>query len=119
MAGAPTTLTEREEPKAAVVRIGAHLDLELECARPLTGPARYRLNAIDKVRLGRGDDRVATVDEQRTLSIAIPDAWMSSQHAELALTDAGWSLSDLGSKNGTLRNGERVLGASLADSDRI
>src|SRR5262249_23076768 len=119
MLGAPTPLSETEEPKEPVARIGAHLDLELECARPLAGPARYRLNAIDKVRLGRGDERVATKGEHRTLSIAIPDAWMSAQHAELALTDAGWSLSDLGSKNGTLRNGERVLGASLADGDRI
>src|SRR5262249_3136589 len=54
MVGAPTTLSETEEPKEPVARIGAHLDLELECARPLAGPARYRLNAIDKVRLGRG-----------------------------------------------------------------
>src|SRR5581483_10372633 len=97
-----------------------HLDLLLECARPLVGPARYRLSGIDVVRLGRGDERAARIIGG-AIELAIPDGWMSQHHAELTRTSGAWSLLDLGSKNGTWINGARVGAepAPLCDGDLL
>src|SRR5258708_16341103 len=82
------TLSDRTRPKAKSERLAPHLDLEIECERPLAGPARYRLAGAKKVRFGRGEKRFAGV-ESDVVSIEIPDGWMSSQHAELRLLERG------------------------------
>ena len=92
--------------------------MEVECERPLAGPARYRLAAATKVRFGRREKRFAGVDSD-LVSIEIPDRWMSSRHAELRLGERGWQLADLDSKNGTRRNEERVQSAAVGDGDRF
>ena len=50
-----------------------------------------------------------------------PDSdWVSRQHCLLRVADDGAFLRDLGSRNGTLVNGELILGERrLADGDRI
>jgi pSer/pThr/pTyr-binding forkhead associated (FHA) protein len=46
--------------------------------------------------------------------------WVSRQHCQLLVTSETASIRDLGSRNGTLINGERVMGArDLADGDQI
>jgi hypothetical protein len=112
------TLSDRKRPKAKSERLAPHLDLEIECERPLAGPARYRLAGAKKVRFGRGEKRFAGV-ESDVVSIEIPDGWMSSQHAELRLLERGWQLADLDSKNGTWRNSERVQSVAVGDGDRF
>ena len=119
MARATDTLSEISNGTAMPERATPHLYLELECERPRAGPVCYRLAGHSRVRLGRGDARRASLPEPGVLDVAIPDAWMSTRHAELDLRPSGWALTDLGSKNGTLRNGERVAAAELADGDRL
>jgi transcriptional regulator of acetoin/glycerol metabolism len=118
MAGPAKTLSDRERAQGSRAKPASHLDLEVECERPLSWPARYRLGAVEKVCVGRGENRSARIDG-RTLFVEVPDGWMSSRHAELALAEAGWTLTDLESKNGTLRNGERIGRAPIADGDRL
>jgi pSer/pThr/pTyr-binding forkhead associated (FHA) protein len=46
--------------------------------------------------------------------------WVSRQHCQLVVTSEAASIRDLGSRNGTLINGERVVGErGLADGDEI
>ena len=46
--------------------------------------------------------------------------WVSRQHCQLLVTTETATIRDLGSRNGTLINGERVLGTrDLADGDQI
>jgi transcriptional regulator of acetoin/glycerol metabolism len=118
MAGPGKTLSNCERAHTSRARPAPHLDLEMECERPLSGPARYCLRAVEKVCVGRGATRSATI-HGRALMVEVPDAWMSSQHAELTLVDGGWALTDLQSKNGTLRNGERLRRAQVADGDLL
>jgi DNA-binding winged helix-turn-helix (wHTH) protein len=50
----------------------------------------------------------------------IDDTEVSRHHARILVTDAGATLQDLGSKNGTLWNGRKIeVSRSLADGDRI
>src|SRR5262245_47199678 len=53
--------------------------------------------AIDKDRL--------TIGRSRESDVCLPDQWLSRQHAEIKRAATGFTLKDLGSKNGTLLNG--------------
>ncbi len=64
----------------------------------------------ERVLIGRAPD----------CTIVIPDRQVSRHHAEVRMTSAGAVLEDLGSKNGTYLNGERVLVPTpLHDGDEI
>jgi sigma-54 dependent transcriptional regulator, acetoin dehydrogenase operon transcriptional activator AcoR len=114
------TLPEQILDRRAPHKVVPHLELALECERPHAGPARYRLSELKRVRLGRGVERDFRVADDGCLDIVVPDAWMSSRHAELARGTDGWMLTDLHSRNGTRVNGARVPGgvtAGVADGD--
>jgi phosphoserine phosphatase RsbU/P len=49
-----------------------------------------------------------TIGRSRDSDIFLPDQWLSRQHAEILEKSGSFVLLDLGSKNGTLLNGERV-----------
>jgi len=100
------------------VRPAPHLFLELECDRPLVGPARWRLSGLDSVHLGRGQAR-RTQRQPHELAIEVPDCWMSVEHAELRRIDGKWIVRDQGSKNGILLDGQPVREAELADGDLL
>ena len=51
-----------------------------------------------------------TIGRSRESDIFLPDQWLSRHHAEIRSSDAASSSLDLGSKNGTLLNGEPVRG---------
>jgi sigma-B regulation protein RsbU (phosphoserine phosphatase) len=51
-----------------------------------------------------------TIGRSRDSDIFLPDQWLSRHHAEILKKDATFFLHDLGSKNGTLLNGEPVHG---------
>ena len=74
----------RDSLRRAPQKLVPHLQLVLECERPLAGPARYRLSGVDRVRVGRGTERAVRLGEDGCLTILVPDGWMSSRHAELA-----------------------------------
>ena len=54
-------------------------------------------------------DRV-TIGRSRDSDIFLPDQWLSRHHAEILKKDLNFFLHDMGSKNGTLLNGESVHG---------
>jgi transcriptional regulator with AAA-type ATPase domain len=90
----------------------------------LAAPSRHRLGDIDRVIIGRGREEGAkasrSVDDGiRTLTLRLPDRWMSSAHVTLERVIGRWFLSDAASKNGTWLNGAPVERAVLADGDLL
>ncbi len=61
-----------------------------------------------------------TIGRSPDCHITIEDPLVSREHARLILADGEASVADLGSRNGTLVNGERITGLrALRDGDRI
>jgi DNA-binding NtrC family response regulator len=123
---AEETLTDtggRRSAAAAPEVSAPHLFVVLECARPDAGGARHSLANIDRVVVGRGAVRSSerSFDSgNRTLTIRIPDARMSSQHACIEREGFNFAALDLGSRNGTRVNGVRVAAPiPLADGDLV
>lgn len=68
------------------------------------------------LRLGR----TYLIGREQGAEIHIQDALISRRHAEIIWRDDAWVLKDLGSRNGTLINGDRVNGEqTLLDQDRL
>jgi serine phosphatase RsbU (regulator of sigma subunit) len=64
-------------------------------------------------------DRV-TIGRSRESDIFLPDQWLSRHHAEIRRDAGGFAVVDLGSKNGTLLNGDQVADIQrLHDGDII
>lgn len=59
------------------------------------------------VTIGRGQDTVVRLD----------DAEVSRLHAVIEKVSSGWSVRDLGSRNGTHLNGERIIGERILRPD--
>src|SRR6266851_8160791 len=118
MAGTGETLTHHKTSgtKAA---FAPYLFLEIECERPMAGPARHLLAELECVQLGRGPQRAARAAGDGVLELVLPDGWMSKAHAELRREKDHWTVRDLGSKNGTLVDGELVQAADLQDKTLI
>src|SRR4029453_16655255 len=108
------TLSQVERPSSEVAR-GPHLFLEVECERPVAGPARWRLAGLEQVTVGRGTRRSTPAGSSRVLAVGISDGWLSSEQVVLRRPDGLGPLRDLGSKNGTLVDGRRVEQAELDD----
>jgi DNA-binding NtrC family response regulator len=95
-----------------------HLVVALLAGDPLITPSRHRLRGLEEVVLGRSDSR--DVCRARTgLALALPDPWLSSQHARLRPVLRRWVIEDRTSRNGTFVNGARVREILLADGDVI
>ena len=93
------------------------LYLLLECSRPTVGSLRVSLRGVSRVEVGRGERRDTARDGDHGLRLTVPDPWMSGCHAELACALGEWTIRDAGSRNGVVRNGERVTCAALVDGD--
>jgi hypothetical protein len=76
---------------------------------PLTGPNQYQTFKLlqGPTKLGTGGDAHIVVD----------DTFMSTVHAEIVCTPAGFTLNDAGSTNGTFVNQKRVSQHELVDND--
>ena len=99
-----------------------YLVVALEGERPTAGGARYSLEGIDCVTLGRGEGRAASRRQDRgvhILDVVVPEASMSAAHARIVRTGDAWLVEDAGSTNGTFVNGARVTRAALAEDDVV
>jgi hypothetical protein len=87
--------------------------------RPASDPGRsYRLMWRSReVRLGEGE---TIVGRSRHATIFIDDESVSRRHARLTIDGGSVIVEDLGSKNGTTLNGQRLVGPmAAADGARI
>jgi DNA-binding NtrC family response regulator len=94
-----------------------HLYLALTAGKPIGG-ARWSLEGIDRVEIGRGASRSIKRDG-RTLRVDVPDPWMSSAHVRFERERAHWVAMDAGSRNGILVNGSKQDRAVVMDADVV
>ena len=65
-------------------------------------------------------DEISLIGRTAPCDIAIPDSSVSSKHARILSTAEGFVIEDLGSRNGTFVNSEKVTGKRLlADGDTV
>lgn len=102
--GGDSTLSHFEELAPASWGTAPILYLVLDCERPLGASIRVSLADVKEVTFGRGAE-TSFARQGARLAIRLPDRWMSSTHARMTNVGGGWTLADLGSKNGTLLNG--------------
>jgi transcriptional regulator with GAF, ATPase, and Fis domain len=103
-------------------RLAPHLFLVLQADQPLAASARYCLENVHSLSLGRapeGNTARFERSEGHAFKLTVPDRWMSSSHAVLRRDLGQWVLEDAKSKNGTLVNGGRHERAVLADGDLV
>ena len=103
------------EPRAALI-------LLFEPERPLAGSARFWLDRVDRVVIGRGAERAAergTDAGARTLELRVPDPRMSATHARLVKALGRWIIVDADSHNGTVVNDSFATRHTLADGDLL
>ncbi len=116
-----STISVLDQPKSAGAR-RARFYIVLEANRPTAGSARWSLQGVEEVRIGRGDVRAGErnrVDGARRLTITIPDPRLSASHARVARVAGQWVLEDSESKNGTRVNGVAVTRAVLRTGDSV
>jgi hypothetical protein len=65
------------------------------------------------------DGETLVVGRHPGCGLALDDPRVSKRHARLAWTGSGWTLDDLGSKNGTTVNGRPAAGALLGHGDWV
>jgi sigma-54 dependent transcriptional regulator, acetoin dehydrogenase operon transcriptional activator AcoR len=115
------TFDDSDMPRPARrVVYAPYLVVALECDRPLAGSARFALEGVDVITIGRGDIRCAertSEKRRRLLHLRVPGRSMSAIHARLLRTGSAWAIEDLGSRNGTFVNGQRVPCAVLGSND--
>ncbi len=105
----PEVLTERE-----------FLFLVLEADRPMAGGARYSLDGVTEVSIGRGENRNAHREPGPAgvrLVLRVPGSSLSRLHARLVRTPEGWVAIDEKSTNGTYVNGRPVERQALTQTD--
>lgn len=122
MALSPNTLPLDDPNRSGETQTsGSYLFLVLECGRPLAGGARFSLEGIDEVVLGRAATVAPPAAERsaerrgRRLTIGVPDPSISSRHARLSRVKNRWSIEDSGSTNGTVVEGRRVARAAVPE----
>ncbi len=89
---------------------------------PRSPPARISLARLDRVDIGRGDQRTVTrrtADGAELVSLTLADARLSRQHARLSRLGSAWVAEDLQSKNGTWIAGQAITRRPLEDGDAI
>lgn len=109
------TLTQPEDDVPTTAP--RHVDhLYLALGPGAGGGARWSLDGIDQVAIGRGDRRGAR-RHGGELHVTCPDPWMSSAHLRLVRERGHWVAVDAGSRNGFQLNGQRQTRAVVLSTD--
>ena len=90
-------------------------------AVPAPAPARASLVVREggESRTVQLDHEVLTIGRLSDCEVVVADKGASRRHAQLRSKDGVWTLTDLGSTNGTRLNGQTVQTRALEDGDRI
>ena len=115
--GDDSTLSHFDESLEVVGAVPT-LIVALDCEQPLRPSLRLSVAGVSQVDLGRGRERSSS-RASGVLVVRLADRWMSTAHARLTHDGSSWILHDLGSKNGTLVNGERCERLELTPGDVI
>lgn len=94
-----------------------HLYVAITAGKPIGG-ARWSLDGIERVEVGRGSAREAT-RTGTTLRVELPDPWMSTSHVRFERERKQWVAVDAGSRNGILISGDKHASALLTDRDVV
>lgn len=114
--------TETELAHLKVSRDGrprTFLYLVLEADRPLVGGARFGLDDLDEVLVGRNEPSAGRQSERsivggkRRLTVRTSGSFLSKEHAAFRRTARGWEIEDLRSKNGVTVNGSTIQAPTL------
>jgi hypothetical protein len=84
----------------------------------VAAPAGRALLVGGGKRLVLGGEKM-TLGRSRDCDLVLDDPNVSRRHAEMRLTDDGWTIADLGSTNGIKVGGRRVAQARLSPGDEI
>ena len=90
------------------------LFLVFQCDEPLGSGARFCLDGVDEVAVGRAQ-ALSVARDGPIVRIGLPDRRMSSVHLRLQRVLGAWVAEDLGSRNGTFVDGRRIVREELAD----
>ncbi|MFN0250955.1 MAG: sigma 54-interacting transcriptional regulator [Kofleriaceae bacterium] len=107
------TITLSSGPTARPRRMAEHLYIVFDSERPRGDVARFSLESVTRVEIGRAASHDST-REATQLRVGRNDGAMSGKHAELRLERGSWTVTDLGSKNGIWVDGRQVTSAPLA-----
>jgi len=114
------TVSHSAEPEGSVGADGEapRLVVAFGCRTPMTPGMRISLAGTSSLVLARGTAReVCRTSTGSGRELALADHELSRRHARLVRATGGWEVHDLGSKNGTLVNGQAVVHAALVDGD--
>ncbi len=118
MSSVDQTLDEVAHSTTASVAEVPVLFVVLEGDRLLARGMRLSLVGVESVSLGRGPSRVATRSaDGRALDVRVPGRWISTNHVVLRAAGGEWIAEDVGSRNGTFVNGERITSHVLREGD--
>jgi DNA-binding NtrC family response regulator len=104
------------------VAVKSYLFVVLEGDHPLDGGARFALDDIDEILIGRGERRAASVEARdgvRRLTLHLKSPSLSRLQARLRRELAAWVVEDTHSRNGTYVNGARVTKAVMGPDDML
>jgi DNA-binding NtrC family response regulator len=105
------------EPAAREERTRPFLFLVLEAERPLAGGARFGLEDLDEILVGRAQSGTrrqinrSTVQGKRRLTITVPGQFLSKEHALFRRQGQAWTVQDLSSRNGVYVNATQIADA--------
>ena len=118
-AGAAAASADRAAPAAANTVVFA-AGAGAATPQPSAGAVRARLVDTTNNRTYALASARLLIGRESSCDIALPDINVSRTHAELRFEPQGaWSLTDLGSTNGTFVNGREISSHLLSEGDRI
>ena len=120
---APLRSAQPAVPVVPAMGGGLPASFDAPQAAPGTGTPASTACQLSEVKTGRtwriSVDTTIIGREEASADLVLSDSNVSRRHAELARTDAGWTIADLGSTNGTRVNGQRITSQVLRSGDVI
>jgi hypothetical protein len=104
---------------ATITRSSTGADSPWTRPRAADAPLRFEIPTPDGCTLLLLDHFPFTIGRRRGSDLVLPDARVSRDHAIVEQAGPEYRLRDLGSRNGTLLNGQPIAEADLRDGDQL